>query len=117
MKLDKAKPFAQIWGHETALYEQGGTLFDGAGKPIEEALEADAPPLSTPQEDSPKKLTPRGFLTHALSGGPVERARLHTQAGELGVLWNDVLTAAADMGVFKERRGKTLTEVWSIKKN
>jgi len=109
-KLDQAKPFGQIWGHQIALFEQDGVMFDGAGNPINEIPEdepEDEP--GKPEDTSPINT----FVVTALAGGPVPQAAIYKDAQAAGLNWDMVKTEAAKLGVRIEVvKSKA---VWSLK--
>ena len=99
--LDKTKSYGTIVGHAWARYEQGGTLYDGAGKSYaeqssdrEEIIEEGG--YHDPQASSENA---REFLTRILSEGPMNRDVIVQMADQQGLNWQFVKDAAIEMKI------------------
>lgn len=109
MKLDTNRPYAQIWGHAAASYEQGGILFDGSG----EAVEENAKEINEETAENEDALVvARELLTSALSGGAVSKGGVFKAAEDAHVAWADVMSMAAAMNVRKYKQGRA--EMWKL---
>lgn len=100
MQLDKSKPFGTVIGHATARFEQDGTLFDAAGRPL-------GTPAQTHLEQADKIIetdaveSARLFLLNVLRGGPLSKSTLYKVAEENNQLWSDVSKAAIILNITK----------------
>lgn len=96
--LDRTKSFGTIIGHAWARYEQGGTLYDGAGKSYAEQS-TDRAEIVEEGYNDPQAMTEnaREFLTRLLAEGPMNRNELFKAAENQGLEWNHVKTAASEM--------------------
>jgi len=98
--LNRNKSYAEVYGHPWAKFEQGGTLYDGAGRSYDEQSDRE----EIQKEDGyvdPKQNTEnaREWLQRQLEGGPVQREDLFKKAEEEGMKWENVKNAAAEIKV------------------
>lgn len=104
MQLNKDKPFATIYGHHSATYEQGGVLFNGGGEPVE--------PGAAPAALASVDYDAEAFLAELLQGTPMSRKKVAEVAEQAGIAWFDVENAAASLNV--DRRKKGFGETWLL---
>jgi hypothetical protein len=95
--FDFTKSYGVIFGHPWARYEQGGTLYDGAGKSYAE--QGDRAELAEESYSDPVAAVEnaREFLQRMLTEGPMNRNELFKEAENLGLPWDNVKNAAAEM--------------------
>lgn len=98
--LDQKKSYGIIYGHPWARYEQGGTLYDGAGKSYAEQSD-DRQEIVDSSYNDPQAVTEnaREFLTRILAEGPMNRGEVVRAAEQQGLEWNFVKQAAIEMKV------------------
>jgi hypothetical protein len=104
MKLNENLPYATIYGHHSATYEQGGVLFNGGGEPVK----PDAAPAALASVDYDAE----AFLSELLRGTPMSRKKVAEVAEQAGIAWFDVENAAAALNV--ERRRQGFGETWKL---
>ena len=108
MKLDTKKPYGVVYGHATIAYQQDGKDFDGAmnqldaPKPVSKAKAAAAPALSNAE----------AFLRQILKENPLSKSAVFKEVESNNQNWNDVRTAAADMGI--QRYTQNTLEMWRL---
>jgi hypothetical protein len=113
MKLDKSKPYGQVFGHHSASYEQDGKFFDGGGKLIPESKEAAVP---TPAPETAKFVGGAGaFLLRILKEGPMSKGGVYKEAEEAKLNWADVKNAAVTLNVHVYSQKST--EYWKLVEN
>ena len=110
MKLDRSKPYATIYGHETAIYEQNGKLFDSVGDVINEQKQEQKQKDYVIQH--PKVDNAREFLLHVLKNGPLTKSAVYKVAGDNNQVWDHVRDAALLLGVVKFQYQKS--EMWKL---
>jgi len=111
MRLDRNKPFGEVFGHAYAVYEQGGVLFDGAGAPLilpePKKTEEFIPQFSTDSPVNYEIQQARDFLNGILKEGPLTQNAIYREAENNNQNWEAVKTAFAAMHgqTFKQRNG------------
>jgi len=110
MRLDRDRAFAHVYGHETAVYEQGGVLFDGAGNPVKPM----AAVRSTGDSVIPHNRvdSSRVFLLNILKSGPLSKSAVYKVSSDNNQAWEDVKAAADLIGVVKFQYQKS--ETWKL---
>lgn len=102
MKLDRSRPYGVINGHEWAVYEQSGVLFDAAGE--------------TPGHEDPVEVPDSGpaeqFLLTILNRKPLSKSVVFKTAEENNQDWKNVKAAAEILRVVKFKFGPT--EFWKL---
>lgn len=98
-KLDTNKSYGTVYGHINASYEQNGVLFDAAGN----SLSGDKLKSTIPDNDEGKLTDEKTFLLNILVGGAVLQSNIKTQSEEVGLIWSEILTTAADMKITKTK--------------
>lgn len=103
IKLDMSKPHGTIWGHAHARYEQGGTLFNHAGDPIE------APPgdivVSAVVKAIPKRDAVE-FLRALLVNGALPVNQIQAAAVQAGFGWRTIQRAKGAIGAIAIKQGR-----------
>lgn len=112
MKLNREEPFAELWGHPRAKYEQGGVLFDGRGDSLEPITEEErSEPFYDPKVPDEVR-NGWEFLKHVLREGPVAKGSLYREAELNNQNWQNVRGAAALMGIVSTKvKG---VEMWRL---
>lgn len=115
-KLDTTKSFGTIYGHPDAAYVQNEKMFDLQGNEVGAVEEEEA--LSEPEfvgeENSEKEGHPvEKWLTECLHDTVKSQAAVKRESEDAKILWDDVLTAAANMDVEKFKKGVVLN--WKLK--
>ncbi len=109
-KLDKSKGYGTVAGHDKAVYEQNGILFDGAGDELTpdkaKAVKAEATSRDMMLESAAL------FLKNILINGPMDRSALYREVEQNNQDWESVKTAAAKLEVRKYKKGST--EMWKL---
>lgn len=106
-KLNKKKPYAVVYGHSEALYEQDGMLFDGGENFIRHVQEN---VKEKKEEKKTGKTTPdtvdnvEEFLLQVLSGGPILQNVVKKESEKKNIIWSEVLSVSAQMKVRKNTR-------------
>lgn len=110
-KFDPLKEHGVVYNHPEAQYVQNDILYDGVGNPIgsmgedvqiqKQVVKAEGP---ISQEET--------FLLKILSGGPIAQSNIKKESEDAGLIWADVLTASAEMGIIKFKQGTTNT--WKL---
>ena len=103
--LNHKQHYGYVYGHRHALFEQGGKLFDGAGREIDEsgvALESD----DALSEEAIE------FVKTMLEAGQVSRSVVAKEADKANLSWHLVQNAAnlLNVNVFKLKN----TEFWKM---
>jgi len=123
-KFDPTKSHGVIYGHPEALYEQGGNLYTGEGRPTG-ASKTKAPSVDTsltipPSVDTSLTIPEDGvlsdpiqiFLTSLLSGGPVMQVNIRRECEKEGLDWSDVLNISSEMNITKAKKGAMM--MWQL---
>lgn len=110
MKLDRERPFGVIYGHAKAAYEQDGVLFNGAGKPIDEATtkEIEKDKIVETNDVSNAKT----FLETVLKNGPLAKPQVLKIAEGANQRWADVTKAASLVDIVKYQYRNS--EMWKL---
>jgi hypothetical protein len=106
MKLDTSKTYGTIWGHDKAVYEQQGVLFDGGGNSLED--EEESTPVAAAGEGSIMD-----HIREALSGGPVTQTNLYRESQNEGFNWDQYKSTANEIGVRIYKQGSLV--LWELK--
>lgn len=122
MKLDRSKPFATIYGHDQASYQQNDILFNGADEPLGKLEDMEFEPVNVPGKDTDllietdKVASAEAFLRTLLQGGPIKKAVVKDEADRNNQQWDDVQSAAALMGLQKitQGTGAVKWELWKL---
>jgi hypothetical protein len=106
MKLDRTKPFGQVYGHENAQFFQNGVYFDGTetalespddGKEIIQPVKKATKPTNDGLENA------KTFLTNILKEGPISKSAVFQAAGQNNQKWDQVQEAASQMGIVAQK--------------
>jgi len=117
MKLDMNRPKGQVYGHSSAIYEQDGKLFDGAGVCISDD-EPETKPVSKSSKPEPAEETPAAsvdcmkFLAETLHGAAMSETKLYKACEDANLNWTDVKNAANEMNIRKYRQGSAT--MWKL---
>ena len=107
-KFDASKPHGVVTGHAEAMYEQDGVLYDGVGEPL---IPKEEPPKEE-QQESKQESKEAVFLKNLLDGTQMAQKTIKQESDELGLIWDDVRTAAADMGMNIFKQGSA--NIWKL---
>lgn len=114
MKLDRTQTFGQIWGHPSAMYEQGGNLFDGSGDLVNKKKSSKSkskePEIS--DEESQKMESAKSFLKNILADSEMSKTNIYREVDQAGQDWESVKNAAPLVGVTIYRKGTV--EMWKL---
>lgn len=98
--LDRSKSYAEVYGHAWAKFEQGGTLYDGAGKSYDEQGDRAEVAEELGYVDKRANLeNAREFLQRILKEGPMSRENVVKEAENQGYKWENVKNAAVEIKV------------------
>lgn len=95
--IDFTKSYGTIWGHPWARFEQGGTLYDGAGKSYAEQGDRQEIAEEGYHDPAANVENAREFLTRILAEGPMNRNEIFKEAENMALPWANVKNAAAEM--------------------
>lgn len=113
MKLNKQRPYGTVFGHDTAVFEQDGLLFDGAGEPLGgEQSRVPVKESAVASKTQAKIASARAFLENILSGGALDKSVIFKEAENNNQHWGDVKTAFAQMEGKTFKRGAVT--LWHI---
>lgn len=112
MSLNKSKPYASIFGHASAHFEQGGLLYDASGE-----LLGTPPTVAKSLSESDIVLTDalvsaKAFLANILSTGALSKAAVYKAAEGNNQPWDIVKDASIEMKVMKFQYQKS--ETWKL---
>ena len=94
--MDKDRSHATIYGHPTAVFEQDGILYDGAGNPLKPPKKTKGDVIETAGVEKAKE-----FLQHVLKENPLSKAAIFKASEESNQNWNEVRDAFLALGVQK----------------
>lgn len=114
MKLDRTQTYGQIWGHPSAMYEQGGNLFDGAGDPIDQKKRGKSKSKEPEvyDEESQTLEKSKAFLRKLLADSEMSKTNIYREVDQSGQDWESVKNAAPLVGVTVYRKGTV--EMWKL---
>jgi len=111
IKMNLNRPYANIYGHAAAVYEQDGNLYDGEYKQLKAAPTAPEPPNKYVTETDPLA-NAKAFLKAVLSTNTVSKSAIFKEAENNNQPWSDVKDAADALGILKSNH-KNL-EMWRL---
>jgi hypothetical protein len=100
MKLDKSKSYGTVYGHDSAMFQQGDTLFDGAGNPIAPSIKEASKPKGKDaviEHDGVEQA--KDFLKNILKQGPLSKSVIFKTANDNNQAWEDVKNAAVSLNI------------------
>lgn len=116
MKLDFNRPKGQIYGHQHAVYEQDGKLFDGAGHLIGGDT-VGKKETTKPKEEKPtvlvNKENVKKFIRDALHGAPMSESKLYNAVQETDFTWDLIKDVANEMGTIRKYKQGSAT-MWKL---
>jgi hypothetical protein len=110
-EFDPKKSHGVIYGHDTAIYEQNGNLYDGAGNFAAESEEVPEEKVTIKKKKEPASGLAE-FLTGLLSGGPIMQINVKKECEKAGYEWSELLTVSAEMGLKKFKKGALM--MWQL---
>ena len=112
-KLDQTRSYGTVYGHAHASFEQNNALFDAAGNPLSgDQLRSTIPDAN--EGSSPALSAEATFLLNTLVGGPILQTTVKRESEGVDLVWSDVLTAAAEMGILKFKAPKGNANMWRL---